>query len=112
MSLLDSPPHVVTVQPYARTPGRYGDEWAPAGEPVQVAGALQPSVSEEEGAESTGLTTDTRWLFITRSWPYGPHTRVTHEGQEYEQVGQARRYRMSTRTQHDDVVLRTVGADG
>lgn len=112
MSLLDFPPHVVLVQPYKRADGRYGDTWVADGGPVQVAGALQPQSAEEAGSASLGLSADTTWLFLCRSWPYGPHARVTHDGREFEQVGEARRYRMSARTSHDDVVLRAVGADG
>ena len=114
MGLLDDPPHTVTVQPYARnTEDAYGTTWGPTGEPVQVAGALQPNDVQVTASSGTQLQVQERFLFITRSWPWGPHTRVTGpDGTEYEQDGVARRYGMSERTRHDDVVLKVVGADG
>lgn len=110
MSLLDFPPHRVTVQPRKPVAGDYGDEWVPDGPPVVVGGALQPQTSAEEGNLDV-LALET-YTFICREWPFGPHSLVFHEGQEYEQIGAARRYRMSARTRHDDVILRLVGTDG
>lgn len=109
--LIDRGPHVVTVQPMRQADDRYGPgAWEADGDPVQVRGALQPAAETETAAP--GVQTDTQFTFITRRWPYGPHTRVVYDGREYEQLGEARRYRMSPRTSHDDVRLRVVGADG
>lgn len=111
MSLLDNPPHEVTAQPYARnTPDTYGTTWGTEGDPVQVRGAFQTQTVAEQ--DEQGRQVEELFLFICRRWPFGPHTRVTFEGAEYEQVGAPRRYRMSPRTAHDDVILRAVGTDG
>lgn len=110
MSLLSQPPHTVVVQPFTRVDGRYGDAWEPAGDPVEVRCAVQPISAEE--IERLGVQADTTMRILCREWPFGPHSLVTYNGREFEQVGEARQYRMSRRTAHDDVVIRAVGAHG
>lgn len=110
MSLLDRPPHFVEVQPHEPREDSYGEVWDPVGPRVIVGGSLQPQTSTEEGAYD--IRSLELYIFICRSWPYGPHSRVYHEDQEYEQIGAPRRYRMSPKTAHDDVILRAVGTDG
>lgn len=110
MSLLSSPPHTVTAQPHKAVDGRYGQDWIPDGDPVEWQCAVQPMTAEE--AERLGVQTETTMRIICRSWPFGPHTLVTYNGREFEQVGEARQYRMSRRTAHDDVVIRAVGSHG
>jgi hypothetical protein len=111
VSLIDRPPHLVTVQPRKKAEDpRYGDTWVDDGDPVEVACAVQPATSTE--AVDLGLEITSLFTLIVRRWPYGPHARVLFEGREFEQVGEVRRYRMSTRTSHDDVTLRAVGVDG
>ena len=110
MSLLSDPRHTVEVQPHEPGEDSFGETWVPVGPRVTVGGSLQPQTSTEEGAYD--IQALELYIFICREWPYGPHTRVYHEGQEYEQIGAPRRYRMSARTSHDDVILRAVGTDG
>lgn len=100
----------MTVQPHKVVAGRYGQDWVPDGDPVEQPCAVQPISAEE--AERLGVHTETTMRIICRRWPYGPHTLVVYNGREYEQVGEARQYRMSRRTAHDDVVIRAVGSDG
>jgi hypothetical protein len=110
VSLLRKPPHTVLVQPHKAIDGRYGQDWVPDGEPVEVECAVQPLSADE--AERLGVQANTTMRIICRRWPYGPHTLITYNGREYEQVGEARQYRMSRRTAHDDVIIRAVGAHG
>ncbi len=108
MSLLDRAPHTLTVTPKILETDRYGGTKTVDGEPVEVRGSVQPVSSEESGA--LGVQVDTTYRFIGRTWPGGPHSTALWDGRTFDQQGEARRYSMSPRTAHVDVLLTARGA--
>lgn len=105
MSILDRGNTTVTVQPRVVTDGAHGATLTPDGDPVQVAGALQP-LSAAESAQFDGTVTFTRYRFICRTWPGDANALVTDQsGRRYDCVGDPQHYSMSRATAHWEVVL-------
>lgn len=103
MSLLINPPHTLVVTPVVASEDRYGGTVLTPGVPVTVRGSVQPVSAEE--AESLGVQAATSYRFIGREWPGGVHSTAVWEGRTFDQQGEARRYSMSPRTAHVDVIL-------
>lgn len=103
MSILTRGPHVVTVTPKTKTTDRYGGTVWVDGEPVTVRGAVQPVSAEE--SESLGVQAATSYRFIGKEWPGGVHATAEWNGRVFDQQGEPRRYSMSARTAHVDVIL-------
>lgn len=108
MSLLTNPKHKLTVQPYQETPGSIGQEtYEPVGAPIPVRGNKHPLTAQE--TEDNGLQNFTTTNFHCLSWPGDQHCRVTLDGAEWDQIGEAKLFDMSTRTRHYEVILRKRG---
>jgi hypothetical protein len=108
VSLLDRGPHTLTVTPRTRTKDALGAAvWTPS-TPVEARGAMQP-VSATESTE-LGLTTETVYRFLGRTWPGDVHAEVSWNGRPFEQVGEAKVHGMSPRTAHVEVILKARGA--
>lgn len=110
MSLLDRGPHTVVVTPKVEVPDRYGGTSYVDGDPVNVRGAMQPVSADE--SEGLGVQADTSYRFIGRDWPGGIHATAVWAGRIFDQEGEARRYSMSARTTHVDVILTVRGTSG
>lgn len=108
MSLLDRGPHTVTVVPQIVVQDRYGETTAD-GTPVPVRCSVQPMSADETSA--AGLQVETAYRVIARDWPGGPYSRVEWDGRVWDQQGEPKRYGMSERTRHVDVVITARGAE-
>jgi hypothetical protein len=107
VSLLDRGPHTLVVTPKVEVTDRYGGTTYVDGDPVTVRGSVQPVSTEE--TEALGVQVDTTYRFIGRDWPGGIHSTVVWDGRNWDQQGEARRYGMSPRTAHVDVILTARG---
>lgn len=108
MSLLTRPKHKLTVQLYVKSPGSIGqDTYTPSGLPIPVEGNKHPLTAQE--IEVNGLQNFTTTNWHTTSWPGDQHCRVTLDGAEWDQIGEAKLFDMSARTRHYEVILRKRG---
>mgnify|MGYP001482655216 CR=1 FL=1 len=104
MSVLDRPPHVVTVYPVVETDDGYGGVQPGEGEPVECRVYCAPLSPDEGSAE--GYPAETRWQVIARRLPAGAWARVVWQGESYVVVTEPRRFAFSRRTAHDVAVIR------
>ncbi|WP_378144812.1 hypothetical protein ACFJGV_15145 [Cnuibacter sp. UC19_7] len=105
MSLLDQPPHTVTVQNRVRTRGAHGETLTPSGAPVPAYGSLQP-LSATESALFDGTVALTQKRFICRDWPGNADSEVTAADGVYDCVGDPQHRTMSPRTAHWEITLK------
>lgn len=108
MSLLTRPKHELMVQLYVKSPGSIGqNEYEPTGDPVPVKGNKHPLTAQEVEANGLQNFTTVNWHSI--KWPGDEHCRVTLDNAEWDQIGEAKLFAMSTRTLHYEVILRKRG---
>lgn len=108
MSLLTRPKHSLTVQLYEEVAGSVGQkEFQPVGAEIPVRGNKHPLTAQE--TEDYGLQNFTTTNWHSTSWPGDQHSRVTLEGAEWDQIGEAKLFDMSERTRHYEVILRKRG---
>ncbi|MDO5619274.1 hypothetical protein [Kocuria sp.] len=104
MTLLSSPRHAVLVQLYGLRSDDEGVEEVHAlGEPVEVRCNVHPLSTDER--EALGVLTTETYRITARDWPGDHRTRVFYDGRWWDQVGEPSRFRMSSRTQHDSVLI-------
>lgn len=109
-SLLTRRPHTVTVTPRERTRGAGGDTLWVDLDPVEVRGTVQPLSAEE--SYQLGLTSEVVYRFLTVGpWPGGVHSRISWDGREWEQLGEALHHTTGRLTRHIVVRLRAKGAE-
>jgi hypothetical protein len=112
VSILDRPPHVVTVQNMARVKAvRGGWEDVPDGDPIEVPCAVQ-AVREWSTAEETpvyGLQLLTLARIFTRDWPGDVRSVIYWDGGEWETVGSPQHFQQSPRTTHWAVTIKLRG---
>ena len=108
MTLLDNGPHTVTVQRMKDgAPDRYGKPVkVPDGEPIEVRGCLVSAVSVEELSQ-LGVVIQLMYRVRHRTWPGGPYSKVTWEGQTLWQRGGTRRSRIGRATRSQSAYLVT-----
>lgn len=109
MGLLDG--GTVTAQVYveAETEDDYGNKvLTPAGEPVPVIGRLQPGTAVEQPED--GQVADTRYRFVSRTFPGGPFAKVVADGKTWDVVGTPKHHTGSAMTQHYTTVLQERGS--
>jgi hypothetical protein len=105
MSLLTKPRHVVTVQPYKKVPGSIGqDELVPDGDPLTVRCNVHLFSSSELVSFGVREFLDG---FITRvTWPWDENTRITYNGEEFDQDSTPVPFAMGGRTKHAQISIR------
>lgn len=109
MSLLDNPPHTVTVQNRTITQNAHGATLEPDGAPVVVECAFQP-MSASESNDFDGAVTFEQKRVIARDWPGNATSEVMGpDGHTYDTVGDPQHYNMSPATAHWEVVLQRQG---
>lgn len=109
MSLLSNARHWVSVEPAIAGAGKYGEQTVTYGAAVSVACAVQPLRAEE--AVGLGVTVDTAYKILAKSWPGSVHSRVTWLGRTWFQHGETLHHTMSPRTQHDVVIIEAADAE-
>lgn len=118
MSLLDHGPHTVVVTPKVQEADGYGGSKYVDGDPVTIEGCSVQALTSDEKQTLNGSEVDATDRVIWRGpWPGGPkskvewHDAVFNEDVTFNQVGIPRRYSMSPRTRHVDVLLQQVSAE-
>lgn len=112
--LLDRNPHRVTVTPMRVVKDSMGSTLVP-GDPISLEVFIQPLGSDE--VNDLGLQSKTSCRIIGRDgWPDGISAKVhidkgPYEGRTFDQDGEARRYGMSPRTYHYDVIITSRGTE-
>lgn len=82
-----------------------GAPWSP---PVTVRVNTYP-LSATELELNPGLTNVvTRKVFVREEWPGHQYSKITYEGQAYEQVGPAVEYDTGVLTKHTQLIIRKV----
>ncbi len=103
-------PHEVVVTPRIRTRDAGGAPVWADGTPVAVRAVVQPLTAVER--VDLGLATETtRKVLTPEHWPGGLHSRITWDGRDWDQVGEARTYVTGRRSQHDEVVIKARGTE-
>lgn len=108
MSLLDSGPGLVTVllYPDVETVDGDGNEVRrPSLDPVECVGRWQYLLSTEDQSQGQEVAGDA--TFFTRSFPSGFGGRVSHDGRDWDVVGDPKRSGLSAATAHWSVRLRS-----
>lgn len=102
--------HTVTVRPTVKTMGPRGELVASLGEPVEYSVNVQPVSSSE--AESLGMQVSTlyRVKYFPQAhggvpWVGGAYSRITWNGREFDQQGEAMVSSMSPRTGHVKILM-------
>lgn len=106
MSLLDDGRDVVTLYPekvVTDVLGNPGKRVPDMDNPVELTGRVQP-VSFTE-TDANGQQVQSRWRFITRSFPAGAWALVTWDGRDFDVVAEVARRNGSDTTQHVTVIL-------
>lgn len=112
--LLDRNPHRVTVTPMRVVKDSMGSTLVP-GDPISLEVFIQPLDSDE--VDDLGLQSKTSCRIIGRDgWPDGISAKVhidkgPYEGRTFDQDGEARRYGMSPRIYHYDVIITSRGTE-
>ena len=96
MSLLDNGPDTVTVTPRTAVAGRAGTTDWTLGTPQAVPGGR---------VQETDVQGGYRWIG-RGPWPGGPHSLVTWDGRDFDQVGEPLTRRASAGVEHVEVTLR------
>lgn len=102
MSLLDGR-QVAKVEVATLVPNAYNGGDITYASPVSVRCSVQPLSSDE--ATALGIQIDTAYTVFARRWPGGPYSRVTWDGRQWFQHGEAARRRMGRATQHDRAII-------
>jgi hypothetical protein len=106
MSLLDDGRDTVTLYPekvvndVLDNPGKRVPD---LDNPVTLTGRMQP-VSFSE-TDANGQQVQSRWRFVTRSFPAGAWAKVTWNGRDFDVVAEAARRNGSDVTKHVTVIL-------
>lgn len=112
--LLDRNPHRVTVTPMRVVQDSMGSTLVP-GDPIPLEVFIQPLKSDEQA--DLGIQSKTSCRVIGRSgWPEGVSAKVhidegPYEGRTFDQEGEPRRYGMSPRIYHYDVIITSRGTE-
>lgn len=109
MSLLDRGPHLVQVEVAHAGVDAYNDTKITYAEPVEVRCSVQPVRAEE--AAGLGVTPDTAYKVLCRSWPGSIRSKVTWRGRTWFQHGETLHHGMSPRTAHDVAVIVALSAE-
>ena len=104
MSILDSGPHVITVDPSVAEDDGYGGTQPGMGEPIEVRAYCSPLAAESDSSDGYG--TQQRFQVIARHLPSGPWARIDWGGEQYVMEEPPRRFGFSRRTAHDVAVIR------
>lgn len=105
MSLLTKPRHVVTVQPYKKVAGTVGqDELLPDGNPITVRCNVHIFSSSE--LVSFGVREFVDGSITATSWPWDENSRITYDGDVYDQDSAPIAYKMGGRTRHVQIGIR------
>lgn len=107
--------HEVQVRRVIETDSPYGPE-RHVTDPVSVQCNVQPVSAEESQALGLSAATVYRLKYFPGEhggapWPGGPYSRITWQGREYEQRGDALESSMSPRTAHVKVLMVDVTAE-
>jgi hypothetical protein len=104
MSLLDFGTVVAEVYVEEESTDEYRNKvMVPAEDPIEVPGRLQPSTTNELAEE--GQSTDTRYRFISRTFPGGPYARVVVDGETWDVDGTPKHHTGSALTEHYTTIL-------
>lgn len=107
--LIDNGPCSVMVQNRKSVADEYGSAtYAPDGDPILVRCVVNTVDSTE--IEALGIQLEDAYRVICRRWPGDYRSLITWEGDEYEQVGNVRKYRNGMLSHHDDVLMKRTGA--
>lgn len=105
MSLLDGGTITATVYVEVEDTDEYGNTvLVPDDTGIDVVGRLQPSTSDDEAER--GQVVDTRYRFISRTFPGGPYARVEVGGVEWDVVGTPKRHTGSALISHVTTMLK------
>lgn len=105
MSLLSNPRHSVTVFPLVEGPrDADGDVTIVELPPVEWGCSVQPVTAEQQSV--LGLVNVTVYRMIGVGWPGGARSRIEWDGSSWDQLGDVKRHRMSSRTGHDSVLMK------
>lgn len=112
MSLLDRPPHTVTIIPKIRVEDEYGVHYEEDTPVENVPCAVQPYTSGQNNVSGVkikayGTQVKTGYTILTRGvngvWPGGPASIIIWRGERYQQDGEAQLFSMTPRTWHFQV---------
>lgn len=112
--LLDRNPHRVTVTPMRTVKDSMGSTVVP-GDPIDLEVFIQPLSSDEQA--DLGLQSKTTCRVIGREgWPEGVSAKVLitkgpYQGRTFDQEGEPRRFGMSPRIYHYDVLITSRGTE-
>lgn len=106
--------HIVTVRTAETKLGPRGqivEEWHDAG---TFRANIQPVSSSEREAIGVNVETVYRLLYFPQvhgsPWPGGAYSRITWNGREYDQLGEAMLSSMSSRTGHVRILMKARGS--
>lgn len=106
--LIDNGPCTVMVQNRKSVRDEYGSaDYVPDGDPISVRCVVHTVDSAE--LEALGVQLEDAYRVICRRWPGDYRSLVIWEGDEYEQVGNVRKYRNGVLSHHDDVLIKRAG---
>jgi len=114
VSALTSGPDTVICRPRVVIgQDRTGSDKLGPGTPVTFRGvSVQPAGLAAFGsAEDPGYVNADYVILkaFTPPWPGGPHTTVTWNGQEYDQVGVVKRFGRGKRSRHEEIKIKARG---
>lgn len=114
MSLLDTGTVVADVYVETATTDAYNNTvLTPGDTPVQVVGRLQPAgnvLGSDSEQANLGQVVDSRYRFISRTFPGGPFARVEVAGQVWDVLGSPKHHTGSPMTDHYTTTLKRRGA--